>query len=103
MTTNQLSYQAQAQAQAQPQPQPQPQMSAQKDDVTIWIDELKSTAANPSSITTNPPPGAQPWYASFFGCFDPIDTCMFPSSSLLEQPHFPASLSWLADARSQAL
>jgi len=47
----------------------------QNDDVTDWLDRVKGAVATPAVITA-PKPSASAWHTSFFGCFEPIDTCL---------------------------
>lgn len=42
-------------------------------DVDGWVARASATAKDPSGITN--PTGSAEWSSSFFGCFDPIDTC----------------------------
>lgn len=46
-------------------------------DVKEWTDRFNDVLARPGEyINSKSPESAQPWYASFFGCFSPIDTCL---------------------------
>jgi Cys-rich protein (TIGR01571 family) len=45
------------------------------DDVNAWIGRFKDTINKPE-IITKPTTGPNSWSSSFFGCFDPIDTCL---------------------------
>lgn len=46
-------------------------------DVNEWVGRFKDVAAKPEIVTASAPATASPWHTSLFGCFDPIDTCMF--------------------------
>lgn len=54
----------------------QQQQTVQTDDVNDWINRAKDFINKPATITAPAPANAQPWYTDFFGCFDPIDTCL---------------------------
>ncbi|KAK4693486.1 hypothetical protein P7C71_g3921, partial [Lecanoromycetidae sp. Uapishka_2] len=47
--------------------------SEMQQDLDGWVARASATAKDPSGITN--PTGHAPWSSSFFGCFDPIDTC----------------------------
>ena len=46
-------------------------------DVSDWMGRLNDLLARPSEhLNSRSPDGARPWYASLFGCFSPLDTCL---------------------------
>ncbi|EJP71041.1 Protein PLANT CADMIUM RESISTANCE 3 [Beauveria bassiana] len=46
-------------------------------DVKFWTDRANDFLARPSEhIHSRSPNGAQSWFAGFFDCFNPIDTCL---------------------------
>ncbi|KAM3517422.1 hypothetical protein NHJ13051_008994 [Beauveria bassiana] len=46
-------------------------------DVKFWTDRANDFLARPSEhIHSRSPHGAQSWFAGFFDCFNPIDTCL---------------------------
>ncbi|ATY64797.1 DUF614 domain protein [Cordyceps militaris CM01] len=46
-------------------------------EVKFWTDRANDFLARPSEhINSHSPAGAQAWYAGFFDCFNPIDTCL---------------------------
>ena len=47
--------------------------SEMQHDLDGWVNRASETAKNPRGITN--PTGTAEWSSSFFGCFDPIDTC----------------------------
>jgi len=47
--------------------------SEMQQDIDGWVTRASATAKNPAGITA--PQGHGEWSSSFFGCFDPIDTC----------------------------
>ncbi|KAL2172680.1 hypothetical protein VTG60DRAFT_4126 [Thermothelomyces hinnuleus] len=47
------------------------------DDIADWTARFNDVLARPGEyLNSQSPPNAQPWYHSFFGCFNPIDTCL---------------------------
>jgi len=47
-------------------------------DLEHWTKRFNEAVAKPSeTLNSKSPDTAQPWHASLFGCFDPIDTCLF--------------------------
>jgi len=48
----------------------------QHDEVQEWIGRFSHAASNSKEYTKPAHPEARPWTTSFFGCFDPIDTCL---------------------------
>jgi len=47
-----------------------------QDDVGDWINRVKGVVNKPDTLTAPRPAGASAWHNDFFGCFDPIDTCV---------------------------
>lgn len=48
-----------------------------QDDVKRWTDRANDILARPSEhLNSSSAPGAQPWYAGFFDCFNPVDSCL---------------------------
>ncbi|OAA73726.1 DUF614 domain protein [Cordyceps fumosorosea ARSEF 2679] len=46
-------------------------------EVQFWKERGHDLLARPSEhINSRSPAGAQPWYAGFFECFSPVDTCL---------------------------
>lgn len=46
-------------------------------DVQDWTKRFNEVLAKPSEVVNSrSPPGAQPWFSSFFGCFNPLDLCL---------------------------
>ncbi|KAJ3498483.1 hypothetical protein NLG97_g1089 [Lecanicillium saksenae] len=46
-------------------------------DTKFWTDKANDFLARPSEhINSKSPDGAQSWFAGFFDCFQPIDTCL---------------------------
>ena len=48
--------------------------SEMQHDVDHWVNRVSHVAKDPSHITA--PTGTASWSSSFFGCFNPIDTCL---------------------------
>jgi hypothetical protein len=46
------------------------------DDVSDWVGRVKEVVSKPAILTDPRPAAATPWKTDFFGCFDPIDTCL---------------------------
>jgi hypothetical protein len=44
-------------------------------DVHDWVARFNDALNNTKTVTAPAPTNAKPWYAPFFGCFTPIDTC----------------------------
>jgi Cys-rich protein (TIGR01571 family) len=63
---------------------PQQQQPAQpgqgpinNDDVAEWTARFNDVLARPGEyVKSKSPESSQPWYNAFFGCFNPIDTCL---------------------------
>ncbi|CAF9928483.1 MAG: hypothetical protein HETSPECPRED_006859 [Heterodermia speciosa] len=53
---------------------PTHEKSEMQHDVDHWVNRVNHVAKDHSGITN--PTGTAPWYSSFFGCFDPVDTCL---------------------------
>lgn len=70
--------QQQYQTQAPPQTsQPASNGPINDADMKLWTDRLNDVLARPSEhINSKSPQGAQSWFAGFFDCFNPIDTCL---------------------------
>lgn len=48
-----------------------------QDDLKRWTDRANDILARPSEhLNSSSAPGAQPWYAGFFDCFNPVDSCL---------------------------
>ncbi|KAI1325950.1 duf614 domain-containing protein [Xylariaceae sp. FL0255] len=46
-------------------------------DVQFWTDKVNDVMKRPGEvINSKSAEGASSWYSNFFGCFDPIDTCL---------------------------
>ncbi|RYO74287.1 hypothetical protein DL766_007016 [Monosporascus sp. MC13-8B] len=46
-------------------------------DVEDWKNRFNEVLAKPGDVVNSRSPAdAQPWYASFFGCFNPVDLCL---------------------------
>lgn len=46
------------------------------DEVNDWMERVRGAVAKPDTITGPAGHNARPWYSDFFGCFNPIDTCL---------------------------
>jgi hypothetical protein len=59
-----------------------PQQTAQQgpinnDDMAEWTARFNDVLARPGEyVNSKSPESSQPWYTSFFGCFNPIETCL---------------------------
>lgn len=72
--TTQQQYQSQTPPQASQQASNGPINDA---DVKMWTDRLNDVLARPSEhLNSKSPEGSQSWFAGFFDCFNPIDTCL---------------------------
>ncbi|KAI8623494.1 PLAC8 family-domain-containing protein [Xylariaceae sp. FL1651] len=48
-----------------------------QNDIRFWTDKLNDIAKRPAEVVMSQSDArASSWYTSFFGCFDPIDTCL---------------------------
>lgn len=61
-----------------PAPTAQPSNGPINDrDVEDWKNRFNEVLAKPSEhVNSKSPESAQPWGSAFFGCFNPIDTCL---------------------------
>lgn len=48
-----------------------------QNDVNDWVNRFNAALADTSTVTAPSSHDARPWAESFFGCFTPIDTCMY--------------------------
>ncbi|KAL2147533.1 hypothetical protein VTI28DRAFT_8788 [Corynascus sepedonium] len=59
------------------QQQPAAQGPVNNDDIADWTARFNDVLARPGEyVNSKSAPNAQPWYSSFFACFNPIDTCL---------------------------
>ena len=61
----------------QPTQQPAQQGPIDNDVIQEWSQRANDVLQQPGEVlNSKSPEDAQPWYASLFGCFTPIDTCL---------------------------